>query len=453
MNFRTADRIGRKRETIPLNHVDYLWLVLEDLMPSMGQLITLRFKTRHGVEDMASALRHMMRIYPRLRHLVCPALCTYRLEILPDTEIDDYFQDIFTVETGNPYESDSFMHRRRNFLNRGFDLERELPLRAVFFPDHESPTLLLSLHHITCDGMGWRHLVDTLMAFLNGKTVMPLPVEDNRIYSSFLEKPISRVPRQLFRSWKNNRENVSRNRQGKPFIYPLKNWCPVFGPTDMHEQDLSLGLDVLKGASRRYDCTITVLLMAALALTMEELDSSDRGGDTAHIHFLIDLRPFMKQPAPVFGNYIISGLVRAHNAIFSDYRALVNTVKEQLRYNLAQAEKKNIIMPILINALIKVVGRRLSVRIAHIIEKKGLLSFTYVFSNMGNLGALNRHGSGAVLLGANATVSQQGIFFVTSCIGNTMNMVFSYPEREVSRKEIQYLINVFEKHLKTIVGG
>jgi len=450
VNFRIADRIGRRRETIPLNHVDYLWLVLEDLMPSMGQIITLRFKTRHGVGEMAAALRHMMRIYPRLRHLVRPVLCTYRLEILNDTEIDGYFQGIFTVETGVPYESDAFMHRRKLFLNRGFDLERELPLRALYFPDHDNPTLLLSLHHITCDGMGWRHLVDSLMAFLNGKTMMPLSVEDNRIYSSFLERPLSRVPRQLFRAWKNNRENVMRSRQGKPFVYSLKNAYPVFGPTDMHEQDLSSGLVVLKEASRRYGCTITVLLMAALALTMEELDSSNQGGDTAHVHFLIDLRPFMKQPAPVFGNYIISGLVRVHKAIFSDHRALVNAVKEQLRYNLEQAEKKNIIIPILINSLIKVVGRRLSVYIARIIEKKGMLSFAYVFSNMGNLGSLNRHGPGAVLKSANATVSQQGIFFVTSCIGNTMNMVFSYPEREVSRKEIQYIIDVFEKHLKKL---
>ena len=162
--------MGQKDDVIKLNLQDFHFLAMDKVNPAQSHLIIIRFQTRHNVEEIQAAMRYLISIYPKLRSVLVPTLLSYRLKVLDDNDrrIDAIFHASFRVEHALQYDSEKYIEYRRRLFNEPFSLEHGLCIKICFIPDNSHPVLLVSLHHLVADGMGWLHMLDSLLAFLNG---------------------------------------------------------------------------------------------------------------------------------------------------------------------------------------------------------------------------------------------------------------------------------------------
>ena len=117
--------MNKKDRLIRLNHHALILLSLEDVLPSMNQLITLRFKTKHSVDEIRDALRYLMTVYPKLRSVVEPTLFSYRIRIYDDHDenLEVLFKAAFRVRRNLAFGSEEFIEYRRALLNEPSALE------------------------------------------------------------------------------------------------------------------------------------------------------------------------------------------------------------------------------------------------------------------------------------------------------------------------------------------
>ncbi len=440
-----------KGKLLKLNRSDFLFLSGENVFASMGQILTMRFKTKQTVEEIRNAVRYMISMYPRLRSVVEPTLFSYRIRILDDNSrrLAVLFNDAFRVRHNLIYGTKTYLEYKKALLNEPFSLEQGLPIKFWYLPDDSKPVLFISIHHLACDGMSYNHLMGSMLAYLNGKKPPLLPVDNPSVKPVLLKKPYYKVPLQIYESFKIYIEDLKRIK-GDKIINPSIQPADYFGPVNFYQHVLSHDLKTMLSKSRELGCSLTVLILAVLATTLIRRCENNKE-NTAGILLPFDLRPFFDGKPPLFGNYIRTMMVRAHREGIYKPKQLLEEIKAQLNRFREQAQNKEIIFPWILEELQMLVGRKNFSRGIRAAKKRGLVPITCQYSNLGNLDGLNAHGEKAQVCEAFPTTPHGVLFFVLATIEGRVNINLTYPEAEFNHNEVESIIQSFEEELTTFL--
>ncbi len=438
--------IAKDTTILKLNPIDFYFFTMEDVIPAMGTLITARFKEKQSAHEIRDAARYMISIHPRLRTVVKPTVFSYHLKVIDndDKKLEILFNDCFRVKQNLKYGTEEYYTYRRNLYNESFSLMQGLPIKIRYLPDDSMPVLLLSVHHMITDGTGYRKLLDSLMAYLNGKKSSLMLPENTSLMPALLESGLLKIPKQLYRSFNNTMEKIRNEKKGT-IISPTSETSSFFGPSNIYTQTLPYDLGLIKTKSKELDCTITVLLLAALTLSFCRQKKKEEGNIIA-INIQIDLRRSINGKKPVLGNYVYSAPIKIHRSLSLNYTELIEEIKKELNQHLSEIDDKKIIFPILIrNVMQRIAGKKLFTKSLIESKKKGLFPTTAIFSNFGNFDRLNEHGDRAKLCEVNATAPCYGLLLVFSSMDDRITAAFSYQEAEFEHIEIKKIVKSFEK--------
>lgn len=438
----------RKPDTIRFNQLDFFFFAGEDIFTSYGHLTTLRFSTMHSVEEMRSAMRYVLSICPKLRSIVEPTLFSYRIRILEesDNRLNFLFKDAFRVCRGLLYGTREYLEYRRALLNEPFTLRQGLPLKMRYLPDGPEPVFLISFHHTTCDGGGWKYIINSLLSCLNGQAPGSVQLDNPSLSPTLFVKSKFKVPFQIFRSYRLMRKTI-RNTKEDQIVNPSKAPVDYFGPANMHQFVLTHDVDVLLAKARELGSTVTALLLAALTNAICQRAKGEEG-DVIGLFLSMDLRPYFdEKPTPVVGNFAITHMIRTSRSEWDNDAKLINEINVQINQTKRRLREKAFVAPMLISRLQTLVGRKNFSRGGRIAKKMGLIPMSGALSNLGNLDEFNSHGVKAQLSEAISIAPHHGIFLLTSTLGGRINTCITYPEAEYSLEEIKSVITSVDASL------
>ena len=433
-----------------LNSQDFLMLALDDTMPSLGIVLTFRFKEPHSVSEMREAMRYMFTVYPRLRSVVEPTLFSYRLRILNDhdQELEVLFNEAFRVKYGLRCDSEEYIDYRRALLNEPFSLQCGLPLKIRYLPDDPQPMLLLSLHHMAGDGMSWLHLMDSLLRYLNNDKPPQLPLDDPNMLPALVKRPHFTLPAQIRRSFQLFKEDI-RKAEGLKMIPASSRPADFFSPAEARMHILPFDIDRIMAKCKELNVGVNILLLSALALAVSRGPGRDQG-DMIGIAIPTDLRPYYDKP-PIFGNFVSTFWVRIHRRNWSNPKAMLNEVKTQMYARINRYKNKEMIAQFLIEKLSTLAGKKLYSLGARIAKRKGLLPMTCSYSAIGNIDSINSYGSRARICEAMCMFPHFAIIMITINLEGKIFAGLSYPEAEFTRDEINAFIQSYNQALAELL--
>ncbi len=441
--------MGKKKKLLKLNRSDFLFLAMNDVLKSMSQVITIRFKTKQHIEDVRNASRYMVSIYPRLRSVVEPTWFSYGIRILDDVDdkrrIDILFNDAFRVRRDIAYNSEEYIDYRRDLLNEAFSLEQGLPIKFRYLPDDAQPVLLISVNHVTCDGMAYIHLMNSLIAYLNGKKIPAIPVDNPSLKPVLLEKNYLKIPSQLYKSYKifkNELQEIKNDR----IIPASADSVDFLGSVGTHQKALSYDLKTILSKSRELGCSLTVFILAAISISFFRR-SDENCGNVAGILLPFNLRPFFDENPPVFGNYVRATMIRSYRKHVNNPKQLFKEIQNQLIKFKTQTENKEIIFPWLIEEAHMLIGRKNYARAARILKKRGRLRLTCHNSNLGSMDGLNTHGTKCQVCEAISTAPSYSLVIGIASLDGHINTSISYPEADFTYEEIEDLFKSIEHEI------
>ncbi len=439
----------KKREkTVRLNQLDFQFFALENVVTAFTQVVTVRFKEKHTPSEIKSAIRYMLTIYPRLRSVVEPTLLSYRICVIDenDTRLETLFDDSFKVKRNLKHDSEAYVDYRRGLFNESFSLEHGLPIKIRYIPDDPRPVLLLSIHHIACDGMGWIHLVNSLVSHLNGNHPPVVLLENSSLKPALFEKSFYKIPLQIYQSYKILRNDI-RQQKGYKIIRASTTSAKYFSPSNIYQQHLKVDFSSVIAKSKKLNCSITVLLLTALSMAFMKRRSGD-GGNVVGTILSLDSRPYFREHKPIFGNYALTSMIWARKYDQGEPAKIIDAIDKQVKRSLLRLKNKEIIVSMLVEKLYTMVGKKYYAWGAKAAKKRGLIPMTCAVSNLGNLNGMNSYGGKAQVCEAIATVPHpNGLFITMSGMDGRLNLNFSYPEAEFERKEIIELKQFFEIEL------
>lgn len=439
------------KQYVRLNRSEFFYYVMEDIVPSLTQLITLHFKTKHSPEKIREAFRYILTVNPKLRSVIEPTLLSYRIQVIDDGDprVQVLFDDSFRVIEKVTYNSEEFIRIRKDLFNYPFKLMQALPIRIQFLPD--ASVIFISLHHTTCDGVGWMHMVSSLLSYLNGTMPPDTPLEDPSMLNGLLKRPYLLAPLHILRSYIADRRS-RKNILSTDNINLSPNPVNFYGPSDIEQHFLSHDFTVLRGKSKELGFSLNVFFLAAMARTILQMNAAEKG-DTVSIRLSYNLRPYFDKRQPLFGNYVTSAVLRVYRKYLDAPHAMMNDIQVQLRDSLDMLKNKNMIYPWLIGKVITVVGKKLYSMGALAVKKKRMPVFdtSFHFSTISNFDELNRIGAKAQLIDAIATVPTYGLFITLCNIDGIFNVNVSYPTAEYTREYIKNIIASFERNLGDIL--
>jgi len=441
-----------KTETIRLNLIDFLHLATNEVYLSHGNLLTVRFKEMHSIEEIRNALRYMLTIYPKMRSIVQPTFLSYKLMIISDDDprLEILFNNAFRVIRGIQYDSPEFIDIRKFLYNEPFSIEQNIPVKFYYFPDDQNPLLLMSLHHVITDGSGWIHMIGSMMSYLNGKKPQTIPIDKPSLMPAIMGKQLSKIPRQLLNSYKFALSS-SKEHKGETFIPASLHPKYFVGPLDLHHQSLKHGLNEIKYKTREFGCSLNTFMLTAIALTMSR-GPGRNCGNTIGIGVPIDLRPYFPGTPPIFGNYLTGIEVRITRPNWDNPKAILNEINVQMSTFMSLIKQKEMIIPNLFLEIPIILGKKNYGRIIRSLIDKGITKRTCGVSNIGNIDHLNSYGTKAQVIDAISTAPSQAVLIVINSIGNVLNIKVSFQEAEFSRQEILILIRDLELAIEELLN-
>ena len=435
---------------IRLNKSEFLYLVVEDLAPSVSQMITLRLATVHSEQEIRSAFRHILDLYPKLRTIVEPTLFSQRLKVISDeVHTNALFDDAFKVKKGLPFDSQAFKEYQNEFLNESFTLQQALPIKVRFLP--EENILLLSVHHMTCDGVGWINMVSSLMAHLNNKKTKPMPIEDPSMVPGVFKKPYITAPVQVFKSWKIISAENKKTAQDK-IISPVETPTDFIGSVSMKHRYLQNELADLKPKAKSMGYSLNIYFLTALARSFFDRYGEEHG-DTVSIRLSYDLRTYFEKDAPVFGNYVTTSILRAYRKDMESPHRMMENLQSQLTTAIDRLKHKKLSYPWLLDKAFTLVGKKLYSLGVLAGKRKGTIPVpTIHFSTVGSLDFLNKAGEAAKVKDVIATVPTFGMFMTLCNIDGVFNVNLSYPSAEFSDNRMESFIEEFDQELGSLAS-
>jgi hypothetical protein len=437
---------GSSRKTssiIKLNYADFIYLTMEDVNIAQGAFLMLRFREAHPEAEIREAVRHLLLIYPRLRSLLEPTLFSYRLRILEnnDERMGLFFSNAFRVIPKVGYNSSEFLSARRNFYNEPFSLFQTIPVKILYFPDDPTPVLMFSIHHVVGDGFSCIHMMGSLMAYLNGKMVEPVPVDDTSLLPALANRPFYTLPLQFIKSVQAMAEDGRQTPKGR-LIQATDRPVNFFGPVDVHQQALKYGLPLIRSRAKELGVSITTVILAALAVSLTR--GRNVPGDMAGFIVSVNLRPYFPDRQPVVGNYITGFMVRLPQALWDDEPAIIREIHSQMMNKIGRIEKRQTLVSGLAAKMSTFLGKKNYARIIRLAKQAGILSKTGALANLGNMDSLNSYGQKAQLCELLASSPSHGLFVSMSTLGEKVFVSFNFQEAEFSLPEVKACMARFE---------
>ncbi len=443
---------GKKEEPrrISLNYADFIYMTMEDVNLAQGNLLILRFKEKHPVEDIREAMRNLITLYPRLRSLLEPTLFSYQLRILDDHDerIDLFFNNAFRVIPQVRYNSQEFLSARRNFYNEPFSLLQTIPLKVCYFPDDPTPVLMLSVHHVVGDGSACVHMTGSLMAYLNGKKPEPIPVDNPSLVPALMNYPWYKVPSQFYRSFQILMQDSKLAPKGR-FIPATDKPVNFFGPVDIHADVLRQDLSLIRARAKELGVSITTVILTALTISLTR--NRNAPGDIAGIIVSVNLRPFFPGKKPIIGNFITGFMIKLPRAIWEDPLAMLNEVQSQMTHKLGRIENKQNMVSGLSAKMSTLIGKKNYARVIRMAKQVGILSKTGALANLGSVDSLNSYGTKAQICEFLGSGPSHGLFVSINTLENKVFVSYTYQEAEFTRDEVQSLMIRFEESLGGIL--
>lgn len=436
---------ARAEARLRLNRSERVYLALEGVAGAIGQVHVLRFREPHTDADLRAAVRHLVRVCPRLRSLIQPTVFGHRLRVLAEgSHVDALFELVFRAVPGGGGPS-ALNALLIDLVNQPFDLERALPLRARVLRDGGLPILVLSLHHVVCDGRGMMILLDALMARLNGAEIAAIGIDDPRMLPALLPSRGETRWAPVTAWWRSFRTHRHQRTETPATAVTLTHGRGDFGPTGVHLHAVAGDLAAIKAAAQARGCTVSELMIAALACGFARQATAPPAVRIASVRVSVDLRRFFPaERRPQFGNYVASFILSLPR--FHDLEATITDVRTQMRAGIARFARKEMIHPLLLEALAPVLlGRRLFGWCARRLKRKGRLrQVTLHYSNLGGVDFLNQHGPHAQL--------DQLAFFTPAlgpyvgCVGLAGHLYLgvTYPASEIDAAVIAQALRTFD---------
>ena len=347
-------------------------------------------------------------------------------------------------------DTPAFDQYARNLLNEPFSLQSSLPIKMRFFPQGSQPILLVSLHHSAGDGISWLHMLISLRKYLNGEKPPLVPLDNPSMLTGVVKKPYTTIPQQLRQSYQMI-SKVIQEAQGDKIITPSAQPSDFWGPVGMYPTLRARDFASLRKGSKALGYSINVLHMTAFALACSRGPAREKG-NVISIAVSIDLRPYMEDKPPVFGNYVSLFYVRVPKKYWDDHREMLRVVNEQMQIWMDRFKNKEMSYPILVEKLLTLVGKKNFAWGARVARKKGQVNMSFAFSTMGNLDMVNKAGTRFKICELRSIVPQYGMF-ITSCslVGKTINSI-SYPEAEYTTAEIGAFYDAYELALDELLA-
>lgn len=422
--------------TFGMNRSERTYWALEGVAGSIAQLAVLRFEGPLRGDAVRGALRAVVRAYPRLRSLVTSGLFGFRQRVLADAEVEPLFARAFDVAQHMRTDLSSLEAYAEDLLSEPFDLTRELPVRARFVPDAETPTLLLLLHHVACDGRSWNLAAEALMRSLNGEKLEAGQLDPPGMIPALLPLGWRAQLASLRDSFRLDRAVRSRMRAHE--VARFGTHAPAFGPVGVRFVELPISGKALRTAATNHGQSTTALVVAALAEAFGHGLTED-GKNAVAVRLSVDLRKFFpKGTSPSFGNYVATFAVLSPTLTAT--RALED-VGAQLFEGLRRFQRKLMSYPLLLAELLTMVPQRILTRVVTAQKKKGPLApVTCHYSSLGPLGALNPKGARVRLRDVIATCPNVVPFVVTAEMEHTTLLALSYQKNEATDEEVYALL-------------
>ena len=433
-----------------MNPSESVFFASEDIFPAMGMMVTLQFTTRHDIDEIRKGMRHMLAIFPRLRSLVVSNFFSYQIKILnnSDKQLDRLFDEAFTVHQDLKYNTAEYFEFRRELLNRPFSLQEKLPLHVSYIPDDDKPILLVSIHHMICDGISFHHIIDTFMSYLNGHTPTLFPIDNPSLWPAIIERPFYKIPLQLYRSFKLYQANISEKKKYS-VIHSTSRPSSTFSMVNLHQHFLPFDVNTVKKKSRELGCSVTVLLLVALTLAFIRGHNGKRKGNTIGIYHSIDTRPFF-HVSPLIGNYALFSKINVHMEYWNNIENLIDEINKQLQRNVNRYRNKEMLFYYLIEILFpSFLGK---IFLGYLIKKAKknklrMINGTCFISTGGSLDKLNSHGSHAQISEFVDSATINHLFVAITSLNGRISTNITYPEAEFTSDEIRGLTQSFDSTL------
>lgn len=431
---------------LKLNRSDFLFLLTNDILP-LNQAVTLRFKTTHRVEEIREAARYMLAMYPRLRSIIVPTLFSYRMMILDneDRRVEVLFNEAFQVKRNMVFGTEDFLQYRHGLVNEPCLLDNRLGIKFHYLPDDPNPALIIVLNHVIGDGMSQAFIIDSLMAYLNGKRPELLPLDDSSMKPALFEKNYFKIPFQILKSCIILSKESRKNKKDKIIAVSDKH-TDYFGPVNSYSQPFSIGIKPILSKAKELGCGVSIFMTTALALSIMRNRGEDKG-DTAGILSSFDMRPYFGDKRPVIGNYLRATMLRAHRKHIDNPQEMMKDLQGQMDIFRKHLEKKEILFPWMIEELQKFAGRKNFARIIKNIKSKEIFRMTCHHSTVGSIDFLNAHGDKARLCGYFPATAHHGLFFGLATLDGVIQSFFTYPEAEYTLDDIKKLYNNLEEEI------
>jgi len=441
---------------ISLNPSDFVFFASEDVFPSMGMLVTLQFSQTHGIEKIREGMRHMLALFPRLRSRVVSKVFSYKIKILNNTgeDIERLFDEAFTVHHDLIYNTSDYFEFRREFLNRPFLLQEKLPIRIAFIPDNDKPVLLITIHHMTCDGLSFHKVIDTFMAYLNGHNPISLKIDNPSLWPAILETPFYRIPIQLYKSFKVYR-SITSEKKHYSVVHSSLRPSQKYSKVNLHNHVLPFDVDTVKRTSKDLGCSLTVLILVALTHVFSRRQKEKQKGNTIAIYHTIDTRSFF-QKSPLFGNYALFSKINIHMRYWDNIGRLVDEINKQLRRNVNRYKNKEMLFYYLIEIVPPVfLGKRI---LSYLIKKAKknklrMINGTCFVSTGGSLDRFNSHGPHAQVSEFVDSATINHMFVAITSLDGRISTNITYPEAEYSLDEIKDLVQSLDCTLAELLNS
>ena len=245
--------------------------------------------------------------------------------------------------------------------------------------------------------------------------------------------------------------NVKRN--DIPIIHAQCTDFNTFGNADLFQAEITHPFSAIHAKSHELGCSIfafTELCIAAISMAIRKMAHS-HDGNVIQIYFIIDMRPLFHTGKPVFGNYLLLGMIRIPGEAPENPHRLITIVRSELMENLRQVKKRETMFPMMLNKLSTFMGLKNYTKAARYAKRSGKVPLTYIFSNIGHADRLNSHGAKAQICEVIGTVPQNGIFISSSILGDRINTGISYPVDIFTRDEIENFFHAFDGALDDLL--
>jgi NRPS condensation-like uncharacterized protein len=442
--------MAKKANLIKLNRSDFLMLFMNDVLP-MNQVVTIRFTKQQGVEEVRNGMRYLLSIYPRLRSIIVPTMLSYRMLILDndDKRLELLFNNAFHVMNNMSVDSDDFLRFRRALMNEPSLLESRLGIKFYYLPDDPRPSLIISMNHLTGDGLSQLFVVNSIIEYLNEKRSNPILLDNPSMKPALFEKNILRIPFQLIKSYVIFRRESRKNRKDK-IISGSNAPADYFSTVNAYSQKFGFGIKPVLSKSKELGCSVTALVSTALAMSLFRR-RPEESGDTVGIQMSFDLRPNFGEKRPVFGNYLRAATLKARRKYIDKPIEMMKDLQAQMEAAKNHIEKKEMLFSWMIEEMQKLVGRKNCVKFINALKRKKSLPITCQFTTLGNADIVNLHGEKCQICDYIPGTAHHCLFFGMGSIQGVILSFIGYPEAEYTLDEVKEIYNSIEDEIKKIL--